>query len=83
MDPTPRNVPAHPATNQTPCQLELPLLDATDAATIDAARVAVDRALQHAVAARRLIEADELARLGAQLVELLDRNAAAHRAARR
>jgi hypothetical protein len=48
--------------------------------TIEAARVAVDRAHGNALAARRFIEADELARLGDQLVDLLERNAATVRA---
>jgi hypothetical protein len=66
-----------------PAQLELPFLTANQAATIDAARVAVDRAATNAIAARRPVEADELIRLGAQLTDMLNANAAAHRASTR
>ena len=61
-------------------QLALPFLTPDDAATIDAARFAVMRAEGQALAARRLAEADELARLGAQLIDMLERNATAVRA---
>jgi hypothetical protein len=61
-------------------QLTLPFLAPQDVATVDAARAAVDRAQGNALAARRFIEADELGRLGAQLVDLLERNATAYRA---
>lgn len=61
-------------------QLALPFLSVDEAATIDQARAAVDRAQGHALAARRLLEADELGRLGDRLVDILERNAAAVRA---
>ena len=60
-------------------QLALPFLTPDDAATVDAARAAVARAHGHALANRRLLEADELERLGHQLVDMLQRNAAAVR----
>lgn len=63
-----------------PTQLALPFLTVDDAATIDAARVAIERAMTFAVGNRRAAEADELARLGDQLVGMLERNAAAVRA---
>jgi hypothetical protein len=63
-------------------QLALPFLEPEDVATIDHARAAVDRAQGHALAARRLLEADELARLGDRLVDILERNATAVRSAR-
>lgn len=63
-------------------QLPLPFLEAEDAAAIDAARAEVDRSQGRAIAARRWAEADELGRLGTQLVGILERNAAAVRAAR-
>jgi hypothetical protein len=61
-------------------QLELPFLTRERAAVIDAARVAIERAQQSAAAARRWADADELCRLGMQLVDLLEENAAAVRA---
>lgn len=63
-------------------QLELPFLTPERAAVIDAARVAVERAMTFANGNRRSAEADELARLGAQLVAMLEDNAAAVRARR-
>jgi len=78
--PTDRTVPRTPPATTDTTQLLLPFLAADDVATIDAARAAVDRAHGNALAARRFLEADELERLGAQLVDLLNRNAAAVRA---
>ncbi len=74
----PRSTPANPALGQQ----ALPFLDADDVATIDAARVAVRRSAGAALAARRMADFDELERLGDQLVDMLERNAAATRARR-
>lgn len=63
-----------------PAQLSLPFLTADQAATIDAARAAIERS--H-TACRRPAEAAELARIGADLVALLEANAAAYHQARR
>jgi hypothetical protein len=60
-------------------QLTLPFLTVDQAATLDAARSAIDRAHGHALSGRRWAEADELGRLGDQLVAMLDANAAAVR----
>lgn len=60
-------------------QMELPFLTLDDAATIDHARAAVNRAHGNALAARRFAEADELGRLGDRLVDMLERNATAVR----
>ena len=70
----------HPA---TPEQIELPFLTPERAATIGAARVAVQRAMTFANGNRRPWEADELARLGEQLVKMLEDNATAYRATTR
>ena len=64
-------------------QLELPFLTPERAAIVDAARVAVERAMTFANGNRRTAEADELARLGEQLVGMLEDNAAAYRATTR
>ena len=61
-------------------QLRLPFLTLDDAATIDHARAAIDRSQGNALAGRRFVEADELGRLGARLVDMLERNAQAVRA---
>lgn len=79
--PTHRTVPPTTPANADATQLRLPFLAADDVATIDAARVAIDRAQTKAWMARRTAEADELGRLGEQLVDLLERNAAAVRSA--
>jgi hypothetical protein len=60
-------------------QPELPLLTAADVATLDAARDAIDRAQGHALAGRRFIEAEELGRIGSELVRMLDEQIAARR----
>lgn len=60
-------------------QLALPFLTAEYAAAIDAAREVVDRQQAKALMARRVVEAAELARLGGQLVAMLEANAAAAR----
>jgi hypothetical protein len=60
-------------------QLEIPFLTPERAATVDAARAAVARAEGNALAGRRLVEADELHRLGEQLVAILEDNARAVR----
>lgn len=70
----------HPS-NVTGTQLVLPFLTVDEAATIDQAREAIDRAQTKAWMARRTIEADELGRLGDRLVAILERNAAAARSA--
>ena len=62
-----------------PVQLVLPLLDRADTITVDRTRVAVQRATEHALAAGRRRDAAELAAIGADLLDLLDRNAANHR----
>jgi hypothetical protein len=61
-------------------QLVLPFLTVEDAGTLHAAAVAIDRAVGSAVAARRMWEAAELARVGAELLDILERNATAARA---
>jgi hypothetical protein len=75
--PTHRTVPPTTLANADATQLRLPF-DAV--LTVEAARVAIARAHGNALAARRFVEADELDRLGDQLVDLLERNAAAYRA---
>lgn len=61
-------------------QLELPFLTLEDLAAIDAARAEVDRSQARAIARRAWAEADELGRLGTQLVQMLERHASAVRA---
>jgi hypothetical protein len=63
-------------------QLALPFLTLDQVVTIDAARAAVDRAQGNALARRAWAEADELGRIGAQLVAMLDENAASVRRVR-
>ena len=82
MNRTSDTVAGHPVATVAD-QLTLPFLTDDQAATIDAAREAVDRATANAVAARRTVEAAELARLGGQLAELLEANAGGYRAAAR
>lgn len=60
-------------------QLSLPFLTLEEAGTIHAAQEAIARATGSAVAGRRYFEAEELARIGAELVEMLERNAAGAR----
>jgi hypothetical protein len=59
-------------------QMELPFLTVDQAATIDAARAAIDRFQGAAIAARRWHDADELGRIGTKLVEILDANMRRH-----
>ena len=80
---TKRNIPDTAGRNAAREQLTLPFLTPDQAATIDGARAAIDRAQAHALAGRRWAEADELGRLGTQLVDLLEANAAAVRAVQR
>lgn len=61
-------------------QPKLPFLTLDDATTIDAARTAVRRAEEHALAGRRVLDAAELRDVGDRLVDMLERNAAAVRA---
>jgi streptogramin lyase len=63
-------------------QLELALLTDDELATIDAARVAADRAVAAALAARRFLEADEQGRLATQLERILIDQAARRRASK-
>ena len=74
MPRSPQSVDAH-----TPEQLVLPFLTPERARVIDAARAAVARAEGNALAARRLLEAEELRRLGGDLIDMLEANAAAVR----
>lgn len=60
-------------------QLELPFLTAARAATIHAAAMAIERSVTAAVVARRPYDADELERIGAELLRMLDDNAHAVR----
>jgi hypothetical protein len=60
-------------------QLVLPFLTAEEIGTVEAARAAIDRAQGSAIAARRWHEADELGRLGTQLVDLIDAAHERHR----
>lgn len=62
-------------------QMSLPFLTVDEAATIDQAREAIDRAQTKAWMARRTVEAVELGRLGERLVDILERNATAARRA--
>lgn len=59
----------------TPGQLHLPFLTLEQVAAIAAARAAAARAERHAATAGRRGEAVELARLGAQLVAMLEHRA--------
>lgn len=63
-------------------QPALPFLTVDQAATLDAARAAIERAQTKAWMARRGAEADELGRIGDELVAMLEANAAATREAR-
>lgn len=78
---TDRKIPRRPPADTASGQLALPFLTIDDAVTIDAARAAVRRAANAALSARRLTEAAELDRLGDQLIDMLERNAAATRSA--
>ena len=60
-------------------QLELPFLTPARAATIHAAATAIDRSVAAAVGARRFLEAEELTRIGGELLRMLDDNAVAVR----
>lgn len=66
-----------------PVQLALPFLTPEEAGAIHAAREAVARSEAAAIARRHPSEAAELARIGDELVALLERNAAAARACNR
>ena len=61
-------------------QLELPFLTPARAATVHAAAQAIERSVGAAVTARRYHEAEELQRVGNELMRMLDENAAAVRA---
>jgi hypothetical protein len=61
-------------------QLALRFLTAEQAGAIDAALAAVNRSLGSAIAGKRWSEADELERIGRQLVDLLTENSSAVRA---
>lgn len=69
-----RTVPA-PSSGQAdrPEQLALPLLDAADVATLTGVAAVVDRFHGAALAARRWHDADELDRLGGELLSIIER----------
>jgi uncharacterized protein YecT (DUF1311 family) len=64
-----------PAYNQP----ALPFLTPDQAATLEGARAAIERAQQKAWMARRNAEADELGRIGDELIAMLEANATAIR----
>ena len=63
-------------------QPELPFLTVDQAAAIDEAVAVIDQFQGKAIAGRRWADAEQLGRLGAQLVGILETNAAAVRSAR-
>jgi uncharacterized protein YecT (DUF1311 family) len=63
-------------------QPELPFLTPDQAATLEGARAAIERAQQKAWMGRRNAEADELGRIGDELIAMLEANATAIRQTR-
>lgn len=61
-------------------QLDIPFLTPARAATVHAAATAIERSVGSAIAARRYLEAEELTRIGTELLRMLDENANAVRA---
>lgn len=83
MGPHPLPTGRSPGPRDVPVQLALPFLTPDEAGTIHAVREVVARSEAAAITRRHPAEAAELARLGDELVAILERNAEAARACNR